>query len=415
MFNIQAAKQKIIDCHCHASTNKGVALVVTIAIVSILATAALQLSKFTGDSVAVTIKGKNMFQAEQYAIAGIELARLILAADASRNSIDSLQEPWADPAMLSKAVNEMGLDNNRLTIKITDELSKIQVNALLLEFPGNQLNSEQAEIWERFFYPLLSLSNNENPESKDLTENKDPIAIINCVKDWLDSLDDDAVSGLSGAESDYYLGLTPSYSCANAPFNHIDELTSVKGISKELLKNYEEEGSDNNNDDDNNNGVEENNFSAVDNFPNTEDQTQKSEFKDFFTVYGLDHEKLDNSKFRYKGKININTAGVDVLKALLPSGMDTFAQDLADFRLQQGELDESFINELDKGWYNQVIFLSEKEQEKFERTISYSSNIFKVECTGMENNSKVKLAAWVKREKLKKSGQWICKIIQMER
>ncbi|MCP4366814.1 MAG: general secretion pathway protein GspK, partial [Deltaproteobacteria bacterium] len=97
------------------NNENGVALVVTLAIVAILTTAALQMGKFTGDSVLITSVDKNRFEAEQLAISGIHLASLILINDAQKNSIDSVQEAWADPGKLSQAVNELGLDKETLS------------------------------------------------------------------------------------------------------------------------------------------------------------------------------------------------------------------------------------------------------------------------------------------------------------
>ncbi len=363
---------------------KGAALVVTLAIVSILVAAALELGKFTGKSAMATLKGKDLFQAEQYAISGINLVKLILCEDAAKNTTDSIQEPWADSDKLFKAVNEMGLGSEHLTIKITDELSKIQVNAMVKEFPGNVADFDQIRIWERLLQPTFS-------EEKDLDQS-DPILIINCVKDWLDSLDDDAITGISGAESDYYLDLNSPYVCANGPFNHVDELLNVKGISKELLR------------DDN-----------IDDMDDMSEAAEQLDLQDVFTVHGLDREVLENGRYRYKGRININTAEVEIIKALLPQGMEKLALDFVEFREQKSEEGDIFVNSLDKGWYKKVIALSEKEKKKFERVITYSSNIFKVESTGVENSSKIKLAAWIQRERQKESGTWICRIIQMER
>jgi general secretion pathway protein K len=368
---------------------KGAALIVTLAIVAILVAAALELGKFTGESAMATLKEKDMFQAEQYALSGISLVRLILSEDAAKNTIDSIQEPWADKEILLQAVSEMGLDQETLTINVTDELSKIQVNALIKEFPGNQPDFDQVIIWERFLQQRFAGKN-------DLTQNdldqSDPALIINCLKDWLDSLDDDAITGISGAESDYYLGLPIPYVPSNGPFNHVDELLKVKGIYRSLLK------------DDN-----------IDDNYDLDAREVQLDFKDVFTIYGLDHEVLANDRYSYNGKININTANKAVIKALLPEGMEEFAKDLVDFRSQKGEEDEIFINLLDNGWYKKVIDLSKEEQKKFERVISYSSNIFKVVSTGVEKKSKVKLTVWIKREQQARSGKWICQIIQMER
>lgn len=363
---------------------------VTLAIVAILLAAALQLGKFVGDSVMVTLVEKDQFNAEQLALSGINLAILILVEDAAKSDLDTVQETWADPDKLSQAVNELNLGKDTLTIKIIDEFSKVQVNALIDEFPGNQLNADQRRIWENFFRPRFS-----NDKSID---ERDPAEIINCVKDWIDSNDDDAVTGISGAESDYYLDLDPPYVCVNGPFNHIDELLNVKGISKDLLKT---EGLDPDDD--------------LADEPADDLESNELELGDIFTIYGLDREKSKGGGYRYSGRVNINTAGVDVLAGLLPEGMEAFAQDLADYREQKSEEGDVFVNALDKGWYKRVIALSKKEQDQLDRSITYVSDVFKVECRAQKNDTITELVAVLKKEKHKASGKWMFRIIQMER
>lgn len=94
---------------------KGAALVVTLAIVAILVAAGLQLGKFTGDSVMATLVEKDRFQAEQLALSGLELAKLILAEDAAKNTTDSVQEAWSNPEKLSQAISQLELENDTLT------------------------------------------------------------------------------------------------------------------------------------------------------------------------------------------------------------------------------------------------------------------------------------------------------------
>jgi len=364
---------------------KGFALVVTLAIVAVLLATALQLGKFTGDSVISSLADNDKFQAYQMAVSGINLAELILVEDAKKNTIDSVQETWADQDKLMEAAETLGFETGTLKLKISDELSKIQVNALIWDFPGNLFHSNQLRIWENFL--RLRFFNNKTVDEKD------PAEIVNSVKDWLDSEDDDAITGVSGAESDYYLDLDPSYPCANGPFNHIDELLNVKGVTGDLLKEEIEQDLE------------------VD----PGQAKQRLELSDVFTVYGLDREKSEKGGYRYSGRVNINTAGVDVLAALLPEGMENLALDLVDFREQKSEEGTVFINPLDKGWYKKVINLSEGETDWLDRSIRYESDIFKIQCYSQKNDAMVLLVAFVKRERIEGSGKWICRIIQMER
>lgn len=367
------------------ANQNGVVLVVTLAVISVLMITAIQVSRMVRKSAILGSKEKNRFYAKQTALSGIEFAKLILEQDAQKNQIDSIQEFWADPLWMAQAVEKLGYAENALTIKISDELSKLQVNALLKEFPGSEINPDQLWIWERLFKVML--------EGNETIEEKDPAQFTNSIKDWLDSLDDDAVTGLSGAESDYYQGLDPPYACANGPFNHVNELFSVKGITPDLFTRALDKD------------IQE----------LVQDVSPEIQMDQLITIHGLDNEFAQRTKFRYTGKVNINTAPLEVLAALLPEGMEMLAQELVDYRLQKDEQGNDFINALDNGWYNRVIELPNREKERFENMISYASHLFTVECTALENSEKIILVAVLKREQHKTSGKWTCRTIRMER
>lgn len=55
--------------------------------------------------------------------------------------------------------------------------------------------------------------------------------VSDSILDWIDP--DDSTRP-AGAETDYYLGLTPSYNAKNAPIDNLDELTLVKGVSHDM-------------------------------------------------------------------------------------------------------------------------------------------------------------------------------------
>ncbi len=84
-----------------------------------------------------------------------------------------------------------------------DEGGKINLNAMMIPDPtGNTL------------YNMLILLPN-------MTSN-----IANCIIDWMDP---DETTRDGGAESDYYSGMTPSYSCKDGPIDSLEELLLVKG------------------------------------------------------------------------------------------------------------------------------------------------------------------------------------------
>lgn len=149
--------------------------------------------------------------------------------------------------------------------------------------------------------------------------------------------------------------------------------------------------------------------------PKNPDETVSVAWQDLFTVYGLSELQDEGKTYRYPGFININTASIEVIRVLLPLGMDEFAQDILDYRAQKSEDEDMFVNPLDKGWYHRVIGLSQGEKEKFERMIRYDSNIFKATATVVLNRTQIRLSAYIRREQQEQTRQWICRIIQMER
>jgi general secretion pathway protein K len=362
----------------------GMALVVVLGVISVLLVTGLHLSRITTESVTIAQQRIDQFTAREMARSAIHLAMALLADDAAKTDMDTIQEGWADPETLSQLVRQLGYDQGRIILEITDELGKIQVNSLLQEFPGHQVNQDQRALWER----LLDLHIDPDRSRSE----QDPEQVINALIDWLDSGDDDAVSGLSGAESAYYGQLSPPYACGNRELGHVSEMLNVKGFSPNLFSFSRDPG-------------------AADDFQTNVPVT----WEDLFTVYGGSGLPGEAKTYRYPGRININTAGIEVIQALLPQGMAEFAQDILDYRSQKSEDGEVFVNALDKGWYLRVIGLSPGEKERLARMIRYDSNIFKATATVVLNRTQVRLSAYILREQQEQSRQWICRVIQMER
>nr|WP_321403772.1 type II secretion system protein GspK [uncultured Desulfobacter sp.] len=364
---------------------KGVALIATIAVVAILCVVALEAGRLAKQAASGTIAENDMFAAREMAMSGIHLAMMMLTVDAADNEIDSIQEAWADPERIASAVTAMGLNPADVSLKICDEMGKLQLNALLEQFPGNEPNDAQVMVLERF---LTLAAPEDKPEDVGSA-----VEIINALKDWLDSKDDDAITGLTGAESNYYESLDVPYACANGPFLHVSELFLVKGVVDGILSpSYISQGLDE---------------SA---------QVSQVGARDMFTVYGLsDDQDSEENRFSFSGKVNINTAPVAVLAALLPEGRDVNAQDLADYRSDKANLGQEYTHTLESGWFEDVIALSDDEKKAFENMITYSSNVFSADCTARKNGRQVTLHAVIKREKQDLTGKWSCRILQMER
>lgn len=361
---------------------KGVALLVTLALVAVLAASALEIGRRVYHAADLTVNYQEMLRADQMALSGIHLAMAVLEEDAATSESDSLQEVWSDPDKLALAVRDLGFTDGDISLSIVDELGKIQVNALIDRFPGNAFNDDQMAVWERLLELVIS-----SDKSADVRE---PAAIINCIKDWLDSEDDDTITGISGAEASYYLSLDPPVSCRNGPVDMVDELRLVKGVTEDLLSIN----------------------AMAEELAQTGGITEQPLLDDIFTVFGMEEDTEEKGRYTFPGLININTANVMVLSAMLPPGLEDQAQELADYRVQKEEDGGIFVNSLDKGWYERVIELSETEKETFERLVRYSSSIFRVDCEATLGATTRMLHAVVQRVKDTETNAWTCKLIR---
>lgn len=360
--------------------DSGMALILVLAVIAALLAGGLHLARQTGQQAMAVGARADQALAREDAMAGIHLAMALLIRDAGESETDSLQEDWARPEKLAGAAAAMGYGPKELSLEIRDELGKLQVNALMAQFPGHEGNPDQIRLWEAFFTPYA----------------REPLAVVNCLCDWLDSRDDEAITGISGAESDDYLSRDPAYEAANSPFNHISELFLVKGISLKMFRPDPDDPDD------------------LDG-PAPEEGV---DLEELVTARGLD-SLWAQGRYRYPGRVNINTAPVPVLRALLDaiSGhtMGERAGDLAAYREERVETGGDFTNSLDKGWVGQVIELSGKESAALDRIIQYRSDLFSVRSRSVRHQAGVTLSALVRREKDNLSGNWSCRIIELKR
>jgi len=347
--------------------NKGAALLVTLAVITILVAVTVELNRKARNTALAKSVHQDLFTLEEIAASGIHLGVAILVKDRQDSNVDGLWEDWSDPEKLGKFVKEIPFEKGALTLEITDELSRIQVNALVFFPEGQHFNTSQQIVWDRFLRNVI-----EQYEDIGTIE---PITIINSIKDWIDSGDDEAITGLIGAESSFYASLDPPYECRNGPFSQIEELMRVRGMNKALFY-----------------GVKE--FVGI---------------YQHMTVSGI--STYQGNTFTYEGKININTAPLPVLEAILPPEYRDLAQNIIEYRKQAVDTinPDIFINPM---WYKQVPGLQEIEIDT--RLITTSSNIFRIEATANIKHLKRKITAVVQREQQPLSKNWTCKILRWE-
>jgi len=348
------------------TSNKGVAILVTLAFMALSITATLELHRRARVSVSTTALSRDRLLLEQMAETGVQAAQALLLKDMTVNDIDTMRDLWADPEMISELLGELSFENGTLEVIITDEMSRLQINALV-QFPeGRQFNETQRELWDRLLLYWI--------ETKEIQDVDIP-TLINSLKDWLDSGDDDAITGLSGAESEYYEDLDPPYAPANGPIRHLSEMGRIKGFTSALLKG--------------------------------QDETEGLE--GYLTVFGLQADAEAESN--WNGRININTAGLPVIAALLPVESRDLAESIFQYRQELEQSDALDALSAPK-WYQNAPGAADVEIDP--NLISLVSDVFRIESRAILNDTTVSVTTILHRRQARNSGRWVCKALRWQ-
>ena len=202
------------------NNDRGIALMLVLLFVVLLAAIVTDFMYRMHVEASLVIAHTSDHDAYLAAKSGVATSMSILHADRIANIeestefggvYDGLEEAWAQPASVSSYNEDM------VNITITDEYGKINLNALVFESADGVevVNATLEQIVRDIFTLFIGME-------------EDPTDLI---LDWLDS--DDDVRELGG-ESDYYEGLTPPFSSKNGPFDSIEELLLLPGITPEV-------------------------------------------------------------------------------------------------------------------------------------------------------------------------------------
>jgi general secretion pathway protein K len=349
------------------NNNRGIALLITISVTTILIAATLEYNRRARFEVISTASVRDRLTLSYMASSGVQAAMALLLKDKAESNYDSLEEDWANPEKIEEILQEIPFDKGKLTVEITDELSKIQVNALVTFPDSRQFNQAQFMLWER----ILNVIGGED----DLQDDSNPVSIVNSVKDWLDSGDDDATTGLSGAESSYYEDQDPPYASRNGPMSDLSELLLIKGITPQLYYGKEKD----------------------------------SGLGKYMTVHGISVGA--GTTFSWPGRININTADVPVLAAILGTENEELAQAIYDFRKEMGA--EKDVHDFSSPkWYKNITGFSDVTIDG--RLISTSSDVFRIQATASINDIQASVITVVQRIKNPETGKWACKVLSWQ-
>ncbi len=222
------------------NNHKGMALLLVISLVSVLAMVTLQFSREMRKDYVVSASLRNSTRLTQMARSGISLAEQILIKDREENNFDSLHDSWA--LLIEEDLSTL-FDQGNLEVAVVDEGGKFQINAMVLRKKKGQVaKSGSKEETQKQIQHEIDVRNilwRLLRAEPFLVEDGDARGIIDSLIDWMDSEDGEGEEEY-GAEESYYRSLDPPYSCKNGPVESVEELLLVKGITSELLYGTEE-------------------------------------------------------------------------------------------------------------------------------------------------------------------------------
>lgn len=195
-------------------TSGAVALILVMWVMVILIAIVGEFSYSMRTELNITRNFKEEEESYQSALAGMELAKLeILSADNSShiymNDADILVFGEED----EEPVREGELGNSTYSYTIIDENGKMNINTATRQ----------------------QLKNIIRDSGIDITEVD---TIVDSIIDWRDTND---LHLLNGAEEDYYQSLDIPYSSKDGPFDIIEELLLVKGVTPEVFYGSQDE------------------------------------------------------------------------------------------------------------------------------------------------------------------------------
>jgi general secretion pathway protein K len=122
-------------------------------------------------------------------------------------------------------------------------------------------------------------------------------------------------------------------------------------------------------------------------------------------VYGA--TRAANGKFAFSGQVNLNTATLPVLEALLPRESSDLAQAIVQYR----EAAETVVLE-SHDWYKNIPGAAGLELNA--DTITLSTNIFRIRSAAARGGIQREVSAVVERQLAADGKGWTCRILAWE-
>jgi general secretion pathway protein K len=229
----------------------GVALVITLIIVTLVAILVLELNYLMRVDLHASVNFRDGTKAYYLAKSGVTVVKELFSRD-----IQELEE--LKNTLLAGESHTLPIGDESVTVRVIDETGKINVNALVMEATtpqqsaGAQLPQAQqsagAQLPQAQQSAGAQLSRQQRgaraPEAQTVNPWVQPMQdlfqrlgidpmLVGALIDWIDV--DDIPTGAGGAENGYYRALEKPYTARNGPMETIAELRLVKGFTDEVL------------------------------------------------------------------------------------------------------------------------------------------------------------------------------------
>jgi general secretion pathway protein K len=330
------------------NSKKAVVLVITLWVLVLLSLIGLAFVRTVRVDARISRYHKNNLQALLLAKSGLT----VLAADilADNNEFDSLSEDWLRKYLYTKEeMDKKGHGSSLREFEVKDKDGKllgtysVRITDEMGKFNINAID-EAMDNMVKYLFDSVQSDNKEG--------------IVDSILDWIDP---DDLHRLNGAEEEYYKELSSPYHCKNGPLDTLEEMLLIRGITPQIFYG-----------------------------------TDKSKgIASLVRIYPSKEESV---------RINVNTAPIEVLEALLKEFGESLPQSILEQRsgrdgIEPSEDDEPFKNTQDilkLPSVAEVLTGLKKEEDKkgwtdrLMKRIDVKSSIFRVESTGRLKNYNAK-------------------------
>lgn len=194
------------------TSERGAALVTVMLAITLLTVIVVEFAYSTQIDQHLAYNALRSLQATYLTRSGVNFALVALKKDGQASSIDALGDDWA------RALPPLPAGEGTVTVRITDEQGKLNLNALRNN--NGTINMQWRQVAERLFMR----------SGLDLH-------LIDPLLDWLDQ---DDFPEPQGAEKSDYLRQTPPYVTRNGALFTLGELGRVSGFTPEVRQRLEE-------------------------------------------------------------------------------------------------------------------------------------------------------------------------------